>query len=549
MVVLVAVGLGVFGLVSYSLYSHSQYQAVDRELVGSAPFLATYTQDRANGTRYDNDPDPRRFGGGGGGNRGTALAAGSFVELRSAAGTVLATGNGAGNLGPCSGSCPKPVLPPVLLPGPGGASRMLTVPSTDGSTSFRVLVRSLGSFTAPPPGPSGQPGGDPDAPSTVSTSASSGPAGPTGSSAPATTVPGQPTSARGDILVAAVPLGNVTSSLHRLIITDLAVGGGVLVLLSISGLLVVRRGLRPLERMAGTARAIAGGDLSRRARPADGRGEVGQLGAAFNSMMSNIQEAFEERDATEARLRQFLADVSHELRTPLTSIRGYAELYRIGAASSADDLARAMDRIETHALEMGGLVEELLLLARLDQRRSPERVDVDLAEIAAECCSDLAVTAPGRELTFDAAESVHVVGDPAHLRQAVANLLTNARRHTPEDSAVEVSVHGEGGVASVVVRDHGPGLREEGLAHAFDRFWRADSSRRGNGFGLGLSIVAAVASEHGGSAQVANARDGGAVFTIRLPMPAEPPPSGGRRSETQRDLMARPAESEKARSH
>lgn len=524
MVVLVAVGLGAFGLVSYSLYSHAQYQAVDRELDGSAPFFAAVARDRANGTglRDSHTPSPGERGGG----RGTALPAGSYAELRSPTGTVLAS-NGAGTL-LCPGSCAKPVLPAVLTAGANPAGTLLTVPSTDGSTSFRVLVRDVDDAGGPPPNGAAPPGAAPAQP---------------------------PVADSGDVLVAAIPLGNLTSGLHRLVITDLAVGGGVLVLLSVSGLLVVRRGLRPLERMAGTARAIAGGDLSQRARPGDGRGEVGQLGAAFNAMMGNIQEAFEQRDATEDRLRQFLADVSHELRTPLTSIRGYAELYRMGAAASPTDLAQVMDRIETHAVEMGGLVEELLLLARLDERRPPDRVEIDLAELAAESCADLAVTAPDRDVTLDAPERVPVVGDAAHLRQALANLLANARRYTPDGSPVEVAVRSEGGAASVVVRDHGPGLPEEGLAHAFDRFWRADTSRRSSGSGLGLSIVAAVAAEHGGSAEADNAPEGGAVFTIRLPVPAEGRLPGVRAGAgrvnggSQVPLIPSPAPSEGARSH
>jgi two-component system OmpR family sensor kinase len=532
MVVLVAVGLGAFGIVSYSLYSHAQYQALDRQLNGAAPFFASVTRERANGTnlRDEHAPEPGRGGG-----RGTALPPGSYAELRSPAGTVL-TADGAGTL-LCSGSCAKPVLPSVLTPGTNPAGRLLTVPSTDGSSSFRVLVRYADDAGGPPPS-----GGTPPA------------ATPTGAPA-AQAVP----STAGDVLVAAIPLGTVTSSLHRLVITDLAVGGAVLVLVSVSGLIVVRRGLRPLERMTGTARAIAGGDLSQRARPADGRGEVGQLGAAFNTMMGNIQEAFSQRDATEGRLRQFLADVSHELRTPLTSIRGYAELYRMGAATSPADLEQVMDRIETHAVEMGGLVEELLLLARLDQRRPPERVDVDLSELAAECCADLAVTAPERDVTLDSPGPVRVVADPAHLRQAIGNLLSNAHRHTPAGGPVEVSVGTDGGVATVVVRDHGRGLPEEGLTHAFDRFWRADVSRHSTGFGLGLSIVAAIASEHGGSAQVRNAPDGGAEFTLRLPAPAEPGDrtgvpagdagGGAPEAPSQEPFRTDPARSEEVRSH
>ena len=490
MVVLVTVGLVAFGLVSYSLYSHSQYQGVDTQLRSVAPVLGRLVARTSSGsTSSANDFGGLQDAGPGGPNdRGTPLPAGSYVELRSPSGQLLAPQRSV----TCYGTCPKPVLPASLSPG-GPNGRLLTVASSDGSSSFRVLVRPYVPAGRPPGGGGG--------------GAPVGPVDPVAGTGP------------GAVVVAAIPLVDVTRSLHRLIIDDLAVGAAVLLALSAAGLLVVRRGLRPLERMSATARAIAGGDLSRRASPADGRGEVGQLGAAFNTMMGNIEDAFSERDATEDRLRQFLADASHELRTPLTSIRGYAELYRMGAAGSQEDLDRVMDRIETHAKEMGGLVEELLLLARMDETRPPDRVEVDLSLVAAESCHDLAVTDRDRRLTFGAPGPVPVIGDPAHLRQAVGNLLTNARRHTPPGTPIEVTVAQDGGVAVLTVRDHGDGLPDEGLAHAFDRFWRADTSRRGNGAGLGLAIVAAVAAEHGGMAEVANVTGGGAVFTIRLPAP------------------------------
>ncbi|MGI8752018.1 MAG: sensor histidine kinase [Acidimicrobiales bacterium] len=534
MVALVTVGLAVFGLVSYSLYSHSQYQRVDSQLQSVTPVLGrlvTSTPSGVSGGVNDaNAPADGRLGGPN--DRGTPLPPGSYVELRSPTGHVLA-----GRSIACYGTCPKPVLP-ASLAGGGPNGRLLTVPSTDGS-SFRVLVRPFD----PGGGPPGGDGARPDAPSSAGTTAAA--------------------SAAGDVVVAAEPLGDVTRALHRLIIVDLAAGAAVLLALSAAGLLVVRRGLRPLERMSATARAIAGGDLSRRASPADGRGEVGQLGAAFNTMMGNIEKAFSERDATEGRLRQFLADASHELRTPLTSIRGYAELYRMGAAGSQEELDRVMDRIETHAKEMGGLVEELLMLARMDETRLPDRVEIDLSVVAAECCNDLAVTDRARRLTFDAPGPVPVVGDSAHLRQAVGNLLTNARRHTPSATPIEVAVTQDGGVAVLTVRDHGPGLPPDGLAHAFDRFWRADTSRRGNGAGLGLAIVAAVAAEHGGMADVANTADGGAIFTIRLPAPAWsstavadgavgracPVPKLGPGTESQAGPMPSPGDSEEPSAH
>jgi two-component system OmpR family sensor kinase len=250
---------------------------------------------------------------------------------------------------------------------------------------------------------------------------------------------------------------------------------------------------------------------------------VGQLGLAFNTMLSDIEAAFAERDATEAKLRQFLADASHELRTPLTSIQGFAELSRLGAADArrgeapALDSATAMRRIEEQAGRMRMLVEELLLLARLDRIREAARVPVDLTVLAADACSEAAALAPHRRISLQGPLPVVVLGDETHLRQAIANLVTNAIRHTPDDTPIEVSSMSSASVGTVEVRDHGEGLDSAGLVHAFDRFWRSDRSRASTGTGLGLSIVAAVAAEHGGRAEVANAPQGGAVFTLVIP--------------------------------
>jgi two-component system, OmpR family, sensor kinase len=470
---LVTVGLAAFSVLSYQLYRHSSYQQIDDQLQSVAPLLSQTL--RPAGQEYGPPP-----GGGVSGPPQSAshnLPPGSYAELLTPSGQLLSEPIRV----PCysSASCPEPKLPAHLSAPADRAGRIFTVSSTDGRTSFRVLVRAAGA----------DPNFQPDS------------------------------QLAGDLVVTAIPLTATTHSLHQLILFDLLVGAGVLLLLSAAGLVIIRRGLHPLERMAGTARAIAGGDLSRRASPADGQGEVGQLGQAFNTMMGEIEGAFAARDATEGRLRQFLADASHELRTPLTSIRGYAELYRMGAASGRDEVDTVMSRIEENAQQMSGLVEELLLLARLDQTRPPEWVPVDLVVLVAEAGHDTAVTVPDRRLRFEAPDPVTVIGDAGHLRQAVTNLLGNAVRHTPAGSPIDVSVTAGGGVAVVRVRDHGPGVPPDGLVHAFDRFWRADQSRTGSGNGLGLAIVAAVAAEHGGQATVANAPDGGAVFDIRLPVP------------------------------
>jgi two-component system OmpR family sensor kinase len=273
--------------------------------------------------------------------------------------------------------------------------------------------------------------------------------------------------------------------------------------------------------MATTARAISTGDLTHRVTPDGGSGEVGQLGHALNTMLDDIEAAFKERDATEQRLRQFLADASHELRTPLTSIQGFAELFRVSGENASVDLPTILRRIEQESGRMKILVEDLLLLARLDQTRIAEREPTDLAVLAADACTDAVATAPDRKVTLDAPNPLVVFGDQAHLRQAIANLVSNAVRHTPTGSPIDVSVRMHDGQAEVEIRDHGPGLDDDAKEHVFDRFWQADRARANTGSGLGLAIVAGIASEHGGTVTADNAPGGGAAFTLRLPINAQ----------------------------
>jgi two-component system OmpR family sensor kinase len=237
-------------------------------------------------------------------------------------------------------------------------------------------------------------------------------------------------------------------------------------------------------------------------------------------MLEEIQAAFVERENTEHRLRQFLADASHELRTPLTSIQGFAELYRLGGDHEHVDLDVILRRIEEESARMKVLVEDLLLLARLDETRPVEREPVDLAVLAADACSDAVAVAADRPVTLDAPQPVVVPGDRDHLRQAIANLVTNAVAHTPDGTAIDVGARLEDGWAVVSVRDRGPGLSEDAKAHVFDRFWQADTARVGSGAGLGLAIVAGIAAEHSGTVTAEDAPGGGAVFTIRLPLNA-----------------------------
>src|SRR4051794_31696105 len=320
--------------------------------------------------------------------------------------------------------------------------------------------------------------------------------------------------------VVALPLRDADATLDRLLRVEALVIGVVLLLLGALAWWVVRLGLRPLDRMGDTAGAIARGDLSRRVSPADERTEVGRLGLALNAMLGQIEKAFAERQASENRLRQFLADASHELRTPLQSIRGYAELFRIGAVRKPADTEKAMGRIEDESARMGALVENLLTLARLDQVPEVTRKPVDLAALARDAADDARAVAPDRDVRLDADQPVTVMGDSSQLRQVLGNLMRNALTHTPAGTPIDLAVTNGAAAAVVEVRDHGPGLPTDDTDALFERFWRADPGReRGRGgAGLGLSIVAAIVAAHGGSVKAANADRGGAVFTISLPL-------------------------------
>ena len=327
--------------------------------------------------------------------------------------------------------------------------------------------------------------------------------------------------ASGDVTIAAVPLTDVEEALNRLLVVEGVVIAMVLLALALAAWWIVRLGLRPLDRIGQTAGAIAAGDLSRRVEPAEPRTEVGRLGLALNAMLARLEEAFAERRASEERLRRFLADASHELRTPLASIRGYAELFRIGAAREGPEAEKAMSRIESESARMGVLVEDLLALARLDEVREHHREPVDLAALAGDAVADARAVAPEREITLEAGAGAAVVdGDPGQLRQVLSNLLRNALVHTPAGTPIEVGVAANGADAVLAVRDHGPGLPTGDPAELFERFWRAEAGRgRGRaGAGLGLSIVAAIVAAHGGRARAADAEGGGARFEVTLPL-------------------------------
>ncbi|MGI8579801.1 MAG: sensor histidine kinase [Solirubrobacteraceae bacterium] len=319
--------------------------------------------------------------------------------------------------------------------------------------------------------------------------------------------------------VVAIPLAEADQTLDHLLLVEAIVIGGVLLALALLSWFLVGLGLRPLDRMARTAGQIAAGELSQRVTPATERTEVGRLGLALNAMLARIEEAFGERQASEDRLRRFLADASHELRTPLVSIRGYAELFRIGATRDEAEVEKAMARIEQEAARMGVLVEDLLALARLDEVREPVRERVDVGQLARDALADARATAPDRPMDLEMEGEPLVLGDPDQLRQVLANLLRNALTHTPAGTAIEVSVRGSEHDVCLEVRDHGQGLPSSEPDLLFERFWRADAGRaRGRGgAGLGLAIVAAIVAAHGGDASAKNAEGGGASFAVRLP--------------------------------
>jgi two-component system OmpR family sensor kinase len=341
------------------------------------------------------------------------------------------------------------------------------------------------------------------------------------------------------IYVRAVSLGDVQDTIQRLVLAELLVGAVVLLLLGGLAYVVVRSSLRPLKQVEETAAEIAAGDLSRRVPESDSRTEVGRLSLAFNAMLGQIESAFRAREesensalASEERMRRFVADASHELRTPLTSIRGFAELYRQGAVPDADSLDRVMRRVEDEAARMGLLVEDLLLLARLDQQRPLELEPVDLLVVAGDAVHDARVLAPDRAIDLDLLGdgAPVVLGDESRLRQVVTNLVSNALTHTPAGTPVSVTLEvepaepGDGMPDRVLlaVTDHGPGMTEEDRAQVFERFYRADPSRTraAGGSGLGLSIVAALVAAHGGRVGVQSAPGDGSRFLVELPQHA-----------------------------
>jgi two-component system, OmpR family, sensor kinase len=325
---------------------------------------------------------------------------------------------------------------------------------------------------------------------------------------------------QGNYVLLAIPMNDVNATLEQLLQLEVLISLGVVAATAVLALIIIRIGLRPLQRMAGVAQDIAAGDLTRRVEPATKDTEIGRLGIALNGMLSQIEAAFGERTRSEQRLRRFIADASHELRTPLTSVRGYAEMLRRGAQESPEDASIARRRIEEESVRMSLMVDDMLVLARLGQGRPLEQAPVDLQSIARDAVADAHAVAPHRSITLDASAPVVVTGDDIRLRQAVGNLIRNALVHTPSESSIEVALETHDGLATMSVVDHGPGLEPDDAGRVFEPFYRADPSRSrdSGGAGLGLSIVAAVVDAHGGSVKVSETPGGGATFEVELPV-------------------------------
>jgi two-component system OmpR family sensor kinase len=427
-----------------------------------------------------------------------------------------------------------PVVPTSQLWAITNSGKLVTVPSLSGSDTWRVITEPI--------------------------------------SYPLPTSTGGTEQVNGTLVVGA-DLGNINGTVGGLAATVLIIGLIVVCILAGAIVLVVRASLRPLVNIEETAGEIAAGHLNRRVPERDPRTEIGSLGRSLNTMLSQIETAFHAQEASEAaahqseeRMRRFIADASHELRTPVTAIRGFAEYYRqrgglvrhwdrdrdrdreeqAGAADSAAgaaavkagltprDLDRIMVRVEKEAARMGLLVEDLLLLARLDKQRPLVRQPVDLLSLAADAVGDARLLAPSRtiDLSVQPGAAFLVIGDEARLRQVIGNLMNNALTHTPDGTPIEVSISsgtldpqaGNRTPAVILdVTDQGPGMTQEQARRVFERFYRADQARTRatGGSGLGLAIVRALVVAQGGVASVRTAEGQGATFRIALPLAPE----------------------------
>lgn len=331
---------------------------------------------------------------------------------------------------------------------------------------------------------------------------------------------------QGRTVVYAAPLEDVDDAVRRVRNNEILGFAAVIGTLGLVAFWVVRLGLRPVRQMTATATAIADGDRTRRIPDATPGTEAAELGAALNHMLARIDEDVTARAASEARLRQFVADASHELRTPLTTIQGYAELYRLGGLRSDDQLDEAMRRTEQEARRMADLVDDLLNLARLDQGRPLDLGPVDLAQLLGDAARDATAVEPARPVDVEIVDRLVVPADEARVRQIVANLVGNVRMHTTPDTPLHLRLRRDGDWAVLEVADEGPGMDHETAARAFERFYRSDTARArttggAGGAGLGLAIVAAVVAAHQGHVRITETPGGGA--TVQVALPLEPP--------------------------
>jgi len=325
-------------------------------------------------------------------------------------------------------------------------------------------------------------------------------------------------------VVISVSLSSVDKTLHELSLVFLLISVLVLVLIGLISRSLISFSLRPLLQVEVTAAAIAEGDLSARLPELQPSTEVGRLTKSLNTMLGRIEESFAQKNASESKLRRFVADASHELRTPLTAIRGFAELHRQGAVSGEENTRELVGRIEKESIRMGELVEDLLLLARMDESRPMVQEPVDLTHLIAECVASAQAAGPNHLITSDVPDDLYVLGDAKRIHQALANLLANARTHTPQGTAIKVTATSTESEIAISVSDNGPGLSDSDQQRIFERFYRIDPSRArhsGEGSGLGLSIVDAIMRGHGGSVTVDSKLGEGATFVLHFPIASE----------------------------
>ena len=325
-------------------------------------------------------------------------------------------------------------------------------------------------------------------------------------------------SSLGSVIVAQ-SLNDFDKTTHQIGVVFLIIGGLVLLFIAFASRQVIKLSMRPLEKIEETAEKIAAGDLSARLENFEPDTEVGRLSTSLNTMLSRIEESFAARAESEDKLRRFVADASHELRTPLTSIRGFAELHRQGAVPDGEKTRELIARIEKESMRMGYLVEDLLMLARMDQSRELAMTDVDLSSLVKEAVTSAEAAGKDHPITLEIADDVHTQGDADKIYQVVTNLLANARAHTPSGTQIHVSTYSNEEGSFITVADNGPGLSLEDQERIFERFYRVDSSRQrtgSDGSGLGLSIVDEVMKAHGGTVSVASEPGNGATFTLHF---------------------------------